>query len=156
MYEFGAGYAARAWSFSGIAIRMAHALRLHVRNNDDLQERTGLGYTEAETIFLEMEIGRRCMWACFLMDRFLAAGTDRPCLINEAEIKTRLPAKEQDFASDREGFAETLDGNRLGASREETGEEKMAGSLEQMGVGAYVVRIIAIYGRIVKWVNQVF
>jgi hypothetical protein len=40
---------------------------------------------------IERETRRRLFWTCYLLDRFLACGSKRPCLISDRAILLRLP-----------------------------------------------------------------
>lgn len=40
----------------------------------------------------EREMRRRLFWTCYLMDRFTACGSKRPCLISDKSIVLKLPA----------------------------------------------------------------
>lgn len=93
------------------------------------------------------------MWACFILDRFISSGSDRPMFIKESDMKIPLPVKERYFQLDMPVRTETLNGEGLpGASPEED-----AGDVEprnNMGTAAYMIRAIALWGRIVAYVNQ--
>lgn len=52
----------------------------------------------------EREGRRRLFWTCYIMDRFVACGSKRPCLISDDSISLRLPAWSSDpSAAPREG-----------------------------------------------------
>lgn len=139
---------------------MAHALQLHKEvNNDPIgkssttlrsyypQDHEGpLGINSMS--FVDREIRRRCMWASFAMDRFNSSGTERPCIISESELGIQLPSHDKNLEFDLPTITEQLDGNVLGSP-------EPSHATENMGVGAYIVRVIALYGRVVKYVNQV-
>ncbi|KAL8873825.1 MAG: hypothetical protein Q9174_000754 [Haloplaca sp. 1 TL-2023] len=133
-----------------MAMRMAYALQLHRELDYD-----PLGRNEgAESILsaTDKEIRRRTMWACFLMDRFNSSGTERPTCGAEEYIKVQLPAKESNFLNGRPGATETLDGERIKSTLIDDGE--VAGAKDNnMGVASYVVRIIVLWGRVVKYLN---
>lgn len=87
------------------------------------------------------------MWASFAMDRFNSSGTERPCIISESELGIQLPSHDKNLELNLPTITEQLDGN---VRFLEPGR-----ATENMGVGAYIVRVIALYGRVVKYVNQV-
>ncbi|KAI2606374.1 uncharacterized protein GGS25DRAFT_533440 [Hypoxylon fragiforme] len=62
------------------AIGMAMALELHREVNLQVQITT-----------VERETRRRLFWTCYLLDRFMACGSKRPCLISDRMILLRLP-----------------------------------------------------------------
>ncbi|KAI1750808.1 fungal-specific transcription factor domain-containing protein [Xylaria castorea] len=75
-----AGKGKKAYMLLTNAIGMAMALELH-READ----------ANAPIAPLEREIKRRLFWSCYLLDRFLACGSKRPCLIGDKTIFLRLP-----------------------------------------------------------------
>ncbi|TLD33484.1 hypothetical protein PspLS_00320 [Pyricularia sp. CBS 133598] len=128
------------------AIRMAFALQLH----KDLEYDPHSG--RAQLSFVDREIRRRTMWACFLMDRFNSSGTERPTFIKEETVKIPLPVKEKYFQLDIPGATEDLNGLTLNAM--DMDEDQASQSKENMGVAAYMVRSIAVWGRIINYLNQ--
>lgn len=164
LHEFGTCHGGRSWALGGMATRMAHALQLHkeaehdpagkaihVQHPDYIHEGGLMGGFMS---FTDKEIRRRCMWACFVMDRFTSSGTERPCLINEAEIEIQLPVHDRNLQLDAPAITEQLDGGVKDPS-DIPGEEKLAKAAGSMGIGAYAVRAVAIFGRAVKYLNQV-
>ncbi|OTA98742.1 hypothetical protein M426DRAFT_102908 [Hypoxylon sp. CI-4A] len=75
-----AGNGKKAYMLLTNAIGMAMALELH--REVDLQ---------ARITPVEREIRRRLFWSCYLLDRFMACGSKRPCLIGDKTILLRLP-----------------------------------------------------------------
>ncbi|CRK41478.1 hypothetical protein BN1723_005156 [Verticillium longisporum] len=148
LHEFGTCHGGRSWALGGQAIRMAFALQLH----KDL-EYDPLGQKGASQLsFIDREIRRRTMWACFLMDRFNSSGTDRPMFIKEDTVKIPLPIKEKYFQLDMPGVTETLAGN---PSRTPTPEDSyMPDAKDNIGVAAYMVRSISLWGKIIGYLNQ--
>ncbi|KAI0543907.1 fungal-specific transcription factor domain-containing protein [Xylaria curta] len=74
------GKGKKAYMLLTNAIGMAMALELH-READ----------ANAPIAPLEREIKRRLFWSCYLLDKFLACGSKRPCLIGDKTIFLRLP-----------------------------------------------------------------
>lgn len=127
---------------------MAFALQLH----RDL-EYDPMGRTEKTQLSsIDREIRRRIMWACFLMDRFNSSGTDRPTFVKEETIQIPLPVKEKYFQFDMPAPTETLDGRLLHPASPDDGQ--IADPRENMGVAAYLIRAIALWGRIITLLNQ--
>ncbi|KAF2455727.1 fungal-specific transcription factor domain-containing protein [Lineolata rhizophorae] len=139
LHEFGTCQGGRSWMFGGMAQRMAYALQLH---ND--QGSVELSHTD-------LEIRRRTMWSCFIMDRFNSSGTDRPIFVNDQFISVQLPIKEHYFQMEIPGPTEDLDGGVPDPVPAESG--RMSNPRDNMGVAAYLVRLVAIWGRIVKYMN---
>ncbi|KAI3318033.1 hypothetical protein HD806DRAFT_513491 [Xylariaceae sp. AK1471] len=75
-----AGKGKKAYMLLSNAIGMAMALELH-REVD----------SNAPVAALEREMRRRLFWSCYLLDRFLACGSKRPCLAGDKTIFLRLP-----------------------------------------------------------------
>ncbi|KAI1799099.1 fungal-specific transcription factor domain-containing protein [Daldinia bambusicola] len=75
-----AGKGKKAYMLLTIAIGMAMALELH--REVDLH---------ARITAVEREMRRRLFWTCYLLDRFMACGSKRPCLISDRTILLRLP-----------------------------------------------------------------
>ncbi|KAG9232530.1 fungal-specific transcription factor [Amylocarpus encephaloides] len=148
LHEFGTCQGGRSWSLGGMAIRMAYALQLHRDLDYDPLKRNGT----AELSFIDREIRRRTMWACFLMDRFNSSGTDRPTFIKEDTIKVQLPIKEKLFQLDMPGPTEDLKGGV--PHPVSPGAGQLSDSKENMGVAAYMVRSISLWGRIINYLNQ--
>src|SRR5690606_26056990 len=108
----------RSWALGGQAIRMAFALQLH----KDL-EHDPLGHDgKTELSFIDREIRRRTMWACFLMDRLNSSGTDRPMFIREQTVGIPLPVKEQYFQLDMPAPTESLSGEVLHPVSDDDGQ----------------------------------
>jgi len=91
------------------------------------------------------------MWACFFMDRFMSSGTDRPSFIKEETIQIRLPVKERLFRLDMPGPTEDLDGRVHYPGS--VGDGDLFEARQNMGVAAFIVRSIALWGRIINYWN---
>jgi len=148
LHEFGTCHGGRSWSLGGQAIRMAFALQLHKDLDYDPLRMGG----RAQLSFVDREIRRRTMWACFLMDRFNSSGTDRPTFIREETLKIPLPIKEKNFQLDMPGPTETLTGEVLDLVSAEDGQ--VADAKQNMGVAAYMIKSIAVWGRVISYLNQ--
>ena len=134
----------------GMATRMAYALQLHRElDHDPLGRNTG---DKSELSFTDREIRRRTMWACFLMDRFTSSGTERPMFADEDIIKVQLPVKESSFQMEIPGPTESLDGQLPNPTKSDTGE--VSDPKGNMGVAAYMIRVIALWGRVIKYLNM--
>lgn len=151
LHEFGTCRGGRSWMLGGMALRMAYALQLH----RDLPEDPSKSDSVAELSFTDREIRRRVMWGCFMMDRFNSSGTQRPMYAAEADMHIQLPVKEQFFI---QGIAAKTEPLHLpAASTHPTDIEGMTGAAdtrtENVGVSAYIVRVVALYGRLVQYLN---
>ena len=134
--------------FGGMATRMAYALQLH-RELD----RDPLGKQDMSSEFssTDREIRRRTMWATFLMDRFNSSGTERPTMVIEDKIQVQLPIKEKNFQMEIPGPTECLDGSVPNPISPNAGQ--VSDPTENMGVAAYLVRVIALFGRVNEYIN---
>lgn len=149
LHEFGTCQGGRSWMLGGMAHRMAYALQLHKDlDHDPLGNQSA---NKSELSFTDREIRRRTMWACFMMDRFNSSGTERPMFASEQYIKIQLPVKEQLFQMEIPGPTENLEGTTARSASPGVGQ--MSDAKKNMGVAAYTVRIVALWGRIVQYFN---
>ena len=147
LHEFGTCHGGRSWALGGQAIRMAYALQLQKDLDYDPCNRGG----PSPLSFIDREIRRRVMWACFLMDRFESSGTDRATFIKEQDMKIPLPIKEKNFQLDMPGSTENLKGEVPNPMSPSTGQ--LASPKENMGVAAHMIRALALWGRIINYLN---
>ncbi|KAI7759638.1 hypothetical protein LZL87_014358 [Fusarium oxysporum] len=105
-------------------------LTLHKDLEYDPSGRNG---TKTQLSFIDREIRRRIMWACFLMDRFDSSGTDRPMFIREDTILIPLPMVTY-------------------LIRHQTTDTSLMH--ENMGVAAFMIRAIALWGRIITYLRE--
>jgi hypothetical protein len=148
LHEFGTCQGGRSWMFGGMAQRMAYALQLHKELEYDPStseaDRKKLSSTDRE-------IRRRTMWSCFLMDRFNSSGTDRPLFVHEQYIEVQLPIKEHLYIHEIPAPTEDLDGNVPNPVEDDGGQ--LFHPRDNMGVTAYTIRLVCIWGKLVKYIN---
>jgi Fungal specific transcription factor domain/Fungal Zn(2)-Cys(6) binuclear cluster domain len=149
LHYFGTCEGGLSWSFGGQAMRMAFALQLHKESDYDAFAHKS--ENPAELDFVDREIRRRAMWASFLMDRFNSAGTERPPFGNEEYIRIQLPVKESHFQMEIPAPTEDLEGNVPMSAIPDTGQA--TDPKENMGVSAYSIRAVALWGTILKYLN---
>ena len=150
LHEFGTCQGGRSWMLGGMATRMAYALQLHRElDHDPLGRKTE---NKSELSFTDREIRRRTMWACLLMDRFTSSGTERPMFADVETIKVQLPVKESNFQMEIPGSTESLDGRVPNPVEIDTGQ--MSDPKGNMGVAAYMIRVIVLWGRVIKYLNM--
>lgn len=59
---------------------------------------------------LKAETRRRTFWSCFLLDRTISDGNERPCGLKVPKISSlRMPGSDADFASGRKGMGAKFD-----------------------------------------------
>lgn len=150
LHEFGTCHGGRSWSFGGQALRMAYALQLHRELDYDplLSHSNGNGSQLSST---DREIRRRTMWACFLMDRYNSSGSQRPPIGNEKFLHIQLPIKESHFHMEIPGPTKDLDGSVPNPVPDNVGQ--LSNAQENMGVSAYIIKAVVIWGRIVDYLN---
>lgn len=149
LHEFGTCQGGRSWMFGGMAQRMAYALQLH--QDLDHDPKRSVGNEKSELTFTDREIRRRTMWSCFLLDRFSSSGTDRPTFVGPEYIRAQLPIKEKLFTMEITGPTEDLQGNVPSPVDPETGQ--VADAQENMGVAAYTIRLVALWGNLINYMN---
>ena len=154
LHEFGTMQAGKSWSFGGMATRMAYALSLH-KEPEDVFPKGSLTDPPGETnpphySFMNKELRRRVMWACFTMDRFNSSGTQRLGMIIESDIEIRLPMIDRDVDLGHEKITEQLNGTIRSMD-----PEALTSAKDNMGVAAYMIRVIALFGRVSKYLNLV-
>ena len=162
LHYFGTCEGGLSWSFGGQAMRMGYALQLHKELDHD-----SLGAAQAERAaasgkpvpkisqlsFTDREIRRRTMWACYLMDTFNSSGTERPAFLNEDYFFIQLPIKESHFQMEISGATEDLEGHVPLQAARNTLNEPLPAIKSNMGVGAYIVKAVVIWKRVVKYLN---
>ncbi|RDL36189.1 uncharacterized protein BP5553_06801 [Venustampulla echinocandica] len=91
-YEELRGDHLKAWFLSGLAIRLAHALQL---NMEPLQ--TQRSSTKPPLPVTVMEVRRRLMWSCLVMDSMMEGGARPLTRMRISSIDIRLPCDETEF-----------------------------------------------------------
>ncbi|KAK2812595.1 hypothetical protein FQN50_001239 [Emmonsiellopsis sp. PD_5] len=147
LHEFGTCHGGRSWSFGGQALRMAYALQLH----RELDHDPNVNNNSSELSFTDREIRRRTMWACVLMDRYNSSGSQRPPIGNDKFLQIQLPIKEKHFQMEIPGPTEDLEGGVPNPVPEGVGQ--LSNPKENMGVSAYSIRGIMLWGRMVDYLN---
>ncbi|KAL8286617.1 hypothetical protein RQP46_004145 [Phenoliferia psychrophenolica] len=90
LYECTEGAENKGWMRIGTAIRMAQVLRLGFQDEED--------GSRIRSDPLQAEIRRRTFWACFLLDRTITDGKERPCSLRAPlPSSLRMPGPDADF-----------------------------------------------------------
>lgn len=130
---------------SGLAIRMAQALKINTEFSSDIMCTEGGG---ASPSVVSRESRRRLMWACYVLDAWTGSGPDQLTMLRENDIKVQLPCNERNFGLRIPSVTETLGvGHVLQFLPPAVVPPKPAGN---MGIMAYYIRIITLWKRIVK------
>ncbi|KAK5096012.1 hypothetical protein LTS08_007895 [Lithohypha guttulata] len=162
LHYFGTCEGGLSWSFGGQAMRMGYALQLHKELDHD-----SLGVAQAERAaasgkpvpqipelsFLDREIRRRTMWACYLMDTFNSSGTERPSFLNEDYFFIQLPVKELHFQMEIPSHTEDINGHTPLNVPSDALDDSTNDVKSNMGVAAYLIRAVVIWKRVVRYLN---
>jgi hypothetical protein len=125
-YEWSQGKDIEAREHVGHAIRLAESMGLgYDLDLPSSQERSKPEADDLEAVIRE-ESRRRTMWSCFIMDRMLADGENRPMMIRVEKLRVRLPCCDDQF---------------LFARKVQTGE----------GVLGRYICLVEIFGRLCNW-----
>lgn len=109
LYECTEGAENRGWMKIGTAIRMAQVLRLGFEDEDD---HTGTGLGPARKDPLRAEVRRRTFWSCFLLDRTITDGKERPGTLQPPKNHSvRMPCSEDDFTKALAGVGARFETN---------------------------------------------
>ena len=157
LHALGTMQGGKSWSFGGMATRMAHALSLHKEPEDPVPRKRGTANPLGESTppyfaFMDKELIRRVMWACFTMDCFTSSGTQRLGMTNESDIEIQLPMIDRDLDLGQQKLTERLDGSIPTPTSATARQDNLR---DNMGVAAYMIRIIALFRRVTKYLNMV-
>lgn len=142
-HEARLGNYAGSFLLTGLIVRMAHALQIHVES----EEQPGL----SNDVSLR-ESRRRLMWACYMVDVWAGSGVDQLTILNERDIKLQLPCNERQFLLQIPHVTETL---HPGEVLEQLSNEYVPGQpWENMGMSAYFVRIAYIWKRVLRYIKH--
>lgn len=100
LHDWGSCNSFRAWMYTGMAIRMAQALRPLLDEQEDQSSSSSPRHLQDTdcTGGTERECTRRTIWASFVMDCLLSGGKHRPQSFQAARLDLNLPIGEEDFA----------------------------------------------------------
>jgi Fungal specific transcription factor domain len=121
----------RAFVTLGIGIRLSEAVGLLAEPSNQLSP-------------IEQEEHRRVFWAMYMLDRIAGTGVSLVQSIRDEDVEVQLPMDEESFAK---GLVKTTAG-LIPVDDDEGGEP------DDLGIVAYLVRILSIWGRVVKYVIQ--
>ncbi|KAG8407564.1 hypothetical protein J3458_020316 [Metarhizium acridum] len=148
-FHFRLGEYGQALMISGLAVRMAHALKINTEYNSDIL------CTEEDSnapSVASRESRRRLMWACYVLDAWAGSGVDQLTLLRENDIKIQLPSNERNFGLRIPSVTETLGvGHVLQFLPPAIVPRRPAAN---MGIMAYYIRVVTLWKRIVRYVNH--
>ncbi|KAG5942303.1 hypothetical protein E4U59_001189 [Claviceps monticola] len=148
-FHFRLGEYGQALMISGLAVRMAHALKINTEYDTDIL------CTQVDTAapsVASRESRRRLMWACYVLDAWAGSGVDQLTLLRENDIKIQLPSNERNFGLRIPSVTETLGvGHVLQFLPPAIVPRR---PVANMGIMAYYIRVVALWKRIVRYVNH--
>ncbi|PNY28454.1 transcriptional regulatory protein, partial [Tolypocladium capitatum] len=148
-FHFRLGEYGQALMISGLAVRMAHALKINTEYNADI---LCAEEDSAAPSVASRESRRRLMWACYVLDAWAGSGVDQLTLLHENDIKIQLPSNERNFGLRIPSVTETLGvGHVLQFLPPAIVPRRPAAN---MGIMAYYIRVVALWKRIVRYVNR--
>ncbi|KAI9329086.1 fungal-specific transcription factor domain-containing protein [Obelidium mucronatum] len=89
------GRISASWMYSGMAISMLKEMRRGSNSDDNALT----SESDASLDWLEREKRRRLWWMCYVGDRFAAAASDRPMIMQDADCKVHFPASNEDWVA---------------------------------------------------------
>lgn len=144
-FHFRHGEYSQALMMSGLAVRMAHALKINSEHSPDIM---GTDADDAAPSVVSRESRRRLMWACYILDAWAGSGIDQLTLLRENDIKIQLPCNERNFGLRIPCVTETLGvGHVLQFLPPAVVPRRPA---ENMGIMAYYIRIVTLWKKIVR------
>ncbi|KAF2440104.1 hypothetical protein P171DRAFT_457819 [Karstenula rhodostoma CBS 690.94] len=142
-HEARLGNYAGSFLLTGLIVRMAHALQIHVESEEQPGVTNDVSLRESR---------RRLMWACYMVDVWAGSGVDQLTILNEMDIKLQLPCNERQFLLQIPHVTETL---RPGEVLDPTSTETIPGQpWENMGMSGYFVRIAYIWKRVLRYIKH--
>ncbi|KAG6292080.1 hypothetical protein E4U46_000507 [Claviceps purpurea] len=148
-FHFRLGEYGQALMISGLAVRMAHALKINTEYDSDI---LCTQVDIAAPSVASRESRRRLMWACYVLDAWAGSGVDQLTLLRENDIKIQLPSNERNFGLRISSVTETLGvGHVLQFLPPAIVPRRPAAN---MGIMAYYIRVVALWKRIVRYVNH--
>ncbi|KAL0929689.1 C6 transcription factor [Colletotrichum truncatum] len=90
----------RAWMLVGAAGRMAQALRLGYEARTHSSEHYPV--MTPDEVIVDREVRRRTMFSCFIFDRLISCGKERPSLIRSEDVHVQLPCGKDEFDLSRQ------------------------------------------------------
>ncbi|KAJ3472282.1 hypothetical protein NLG97_g11122 [Lecanicillium saksenae] len=148
-FHFRHGEYSQALMMSGLAVRMAHALKINSEHSPDIMCSDA---DEAAPSVVSRESRRRLMWSCYILDAWAGSGIDQLTLLRENDIKIQLPCNERNFGLRIPCVTETLGvGHVLQFLPPSVVPRRPA---ENMGIMAYYIRIVTLWKKIVRYVNR--
>jgi len=136
-----------AWMYVGTAIRMAQALGLSGGDKEDGKtfrsrvQNPAKAIAPPSQVMITMEIRRRTMYSCLILDRLLGCGKGRAFAIRSEDLLIQLPCSEIAFDLSEPVYTGFL---------KPTAEDKARAPVNDSVLGRFI-RLVDIWGDISKW-----
>ncbi|KAF2666212.1 hypothetical protein BT63DRAFT_434093 [Microthyrium microscopicum] len=140
-HSWGAGEGHRAWTYLGMAIRMAQYLELF---DDDTSAGSDVIASSEVTqeAFKLVEERRRTAWTCFLMDSLLSGGKKRRRALSERDMRIPLPCEATLFH-----FLEPTRCYKL----DQVPKNIILGQETHLDIVGHSMRIAGVWGDVARW-----
>ncbi|KAJ2657403.1 hypothetical protein IWW48_004532 [Coemansia sp. RSA 1200] len=122
LYEWGCGLGESAWSYTGMATRLAQRLRLHLVDETDFTENE----EGRDTSWGSTEWKRRMWWCVYISDRTSLIVASRPATVHDDDYVVNLPTYDHEWVT----------GTLPSDNRRSTGEAREAASPESSNPSA--------------------
>lgn len=150
LYEWGQSRGLSAWLNIGMAIRLAFSMGLAYLDKPvtqiSIDARTPLPSTCPRDGAMEKEVRRRTLWSCFIMDRMLSAGRNRPTMISIEKLAVQLPCSDDQFLFVHNGPTSFL------SPKWNVPKEHYISSQDE-GVLSWYLRLVEIFGDLSEWTH---
>ncbi|KAJ2855011.1 hypothetical protein GGI22_004292, partial [Coemansia erecta] len=93
LYEWGCGLGESAWSYTGIATRLAQRLRLHLVDETEFTENE----EDRDTSWANTEWKRRMWWSVYVGDRTSLIVASRPATVHDDDYVVNLPSHDYEW-----------------------------------------------------------
>lgn len=124
---------------TGLAVRLVQGLQLNV---EPMSVQPRPDSTMAPATFLES--CRRIMWSVYIMDSWVGSGVDELTMINEKNIRIRLPSDESDF---------TLETTKTTLPPMLSSDEQSIAQRAELDVAAHFVLLLGLRKKVLRYLS---
>ncbi|KAI8925511.1 fungal-specific transcription factor domain-containing protein, partial [Entophlyctis helioformis] len=129
-----------AWSFFGMAVRLALDLKLNKESPADSGES-----------YFTRAVRRNVWWCCYISDRYCAAASGAPLLIRDEDCLVKLPQSDTDIEN---AFNDEM--HRLGENASlqiglMSSKDWYTPGIQNMGLRAYSLVLLKIFGKVLQY-----
>jgi hypothetical protein len=154
----------QGWNTIGIAVRCTQCLGYQFDETKKYNSDTD--YDDAskqQDDFINREVERRTFWSCFIMDRFLGCGDQRPQMLNVEKLRLQLPCSDKAFTfgqkvgtrklgEDDQAYLQRRQKEQEKASYGDTGDSVLDWEVGQAegGLSMYIHAVFH-FGQVMEW-----